>query len=145
MANIDVCDEPEVKMVHGMIENQQMILSVCRPQAPPHDLHEQHFRLGWARQNDASHVPIDARRQCPDVHNDLESAVMKASLDLSPPCIASERVLIGSLDATSLELLLKLLGMRPINSEAERGTSPSMLQPCLYDVSYQLRTRHAFR
>src|SRR6516225_11794290 len=145
MANIDVSDEPEVKMVHGMIENQQMILSVCRPQAPPHDLHEQHFRLGWSRQNDASHVPVDAGRQCPNVHNDLESAIMKTSLDLGPPCIASERVLIGSLDATRLELLLELLGMCPVDSEAERGTSPSMLQPCLDNVSHQLRTRHTFR
>src|SRR6516162_4469157 len=136
MADIDVSDKPEIKMVHGMIENQQMVLAVRRSQTSPHDLDEQHLALGRTRQNDASHVPVDAGRQRPDVHNDLESAVMKTGLDLGSPGIASERILIGSLDATSLELLLELLGMSPIDSEAERLTSPAMLQPCLDNVGY---------
>src|SRR6516162_2100488 len=136
MADIDVSDEPEVQMVHGMVENQQMILAVRRSQTTPHDLHEQHLTLGRTSQNDAPHVPVDAGRQCPDIHNDLERAVMETGLDLSAPRITRERILIGSLDPTSLELLLELLGMSPIDSETERRTSPAMLQPCLDNVGY---------
>ena len=79
---VDLGHEAEPQMRVGVIKNQAIFLALCRPQSATDNLHKQHLGLGWSREDDAAHVPVDARRQASNVADDSDLPVLKFSVNV---------------------------------------------------------------
>ena len=79
---MDVGHEAKTQMRVGVIEDQAIFLAFCRSQSSTDNLHEQNLGLGRSREDNAAHVPIDARRQASDVADHPNIAVVKLPFDL---------------------------------------------------------------
>ena len=81
---MDVGHEAKTQMGVGVIEDQAIFLGFGGSQSSTDHLHEKNLGLGWSREDNAAHVPIDARRQASDVADDSNIPVVKPPFDLPP-------------------------------------------------------------
>src|SRR5690554_3574249 len=131
---VDVGDEAEPKVSVGMVEDEAVILAGSRAEATPDYLREQNLALRRPCEDDATHVPIHASRERPDVAHHLEPTGLKRRLDLRPLGSVGEGVLIAAGHACSLELLLKVFRMGAVYAEAKRRAILAKLQPRLDNI-----------
>src|SRR5437016_4007700 len=119
---MNVGDKAEPQRCVGVIENQAVIFAIGRPQASSDDLDIQNFAVGRAGKDDAAHIPVDAGGQSPNVTDDLDLASVKLAAEARSLVLRCVRILVAGGNTSSFELLLQVLGMRPIHPEAERRT-----------------------
>jgi hypothetical protein len=101
-----------------VIEDEAVLLAVGGAQAAADHLHEQHFGLGRARQDDAADIPVDAGGEAANIADHLDVAVGKTlGDDLTLGGVGIGVDVLGD-DTARDELLLQILGMQAIDREA---------------------------
>ena len=144
MVNIRNKAKPDSRV--RVVEDQAILFAVVCAETATDDLDVKHFRFCWPGEDDAGHErQVRAGRHAADVHNDLDVAVPQSMADGPPLVSACVGVHVGGRNARFFELLLQLLGVSAIDSEAESWSVLALLKPRLNHVSHEVRLLHLSR
>ena len=78
MVNVGYKAEPQMRV--GVVKDQAIFLAFCCSQSATDNLYKQDLGFGRSRKDDAAHIPINARRQAPDVAHHAHPAAVELPL-----------------------------------------------------------------